>query len=174
MDADSPSERFLGLDHVHEALNDLFCGHQEALILRDFPIAVDLLETFDLLLRIHMRHEEELLLPIYDARCDRKMPAGGCGTKDFVLEHKRMLELLKDIQVRMRDLATRCRCRTAPRDIIALLDQECTFKHLVQHHNMREHSDLYPGVDDLASEGERVKLMKLCSEDWWASFRKSL
>lgn len=149
---------FLDLDHVHDQLGDIFLGHQEALILDDLSWAVELLDDFELRLRIHMQHEEELLLPIYESRRVHKTPMKGVGAEIYILEHKKMLELLANIETHLRDLASRCRCQTTPRDIIALLDKECTFKHLVEHHNVREHDILYAELDRITSQEERSRI----------------
>lgn len=156
--------RFLDLDHVHEELGHVFLRHQEALIACQLSAAGELLDRFEERLRVHMRHEEEWLLPIYEARRDRKNPMKEVGADVYSLEHKRMLELLAKIRTCLRGLAASD--KPAPRDIIALLDRECTFKHLVEHHNMREHNVLYAELDRLTSQEEQRELIGRCTREW--------
>ncbi|MBE7463112.1 MAG: DUF488 family protein [Planctomycetes bacterium] len=151
---------FLVLDRIHSALDVLFQRHQKALVTHRYAHAQELLDQFKAGLRAHMRHEEHWLLPLYDARQDRKNAPRGFGSEIFALEHKKMLNLLAGLKARMRGLvAGRTR---SPREVIELLDEECTFKHLTQHHNAREHSILYPSLDRLVSQEERVKLLARC------------
>lgn len=157
---------FLGLDRVHGELDEIFLRHQEAMIAVRLSEANELLDRFEERLRVHMRHEEDLLLPIYEARRDRENPMKGVGADVYILEHKKMLELLAKIRDCLRDLVAPG--NPAPRDVIDLLDRECTFKHLVEHHNMREHNVLYAELDRITSMEERRTLMERCSKKWAA------
>ena len=46
------------------------------------------------------------------------------------------------------------------RALIALLYAEAQFKHLLQHHDLREENLLYPTLDRVASEEERQELLR--------------
>lgn len=162
---------FLALDRIHNALDVLFQRHQVALVTHRYAHAQKLLDQFKTGIRAHMAHEERWLLPLYDARQDRKSVPRGLGSELFVLEHKKMLKLLAGLQARMRALVAG---RTlSPREVIELFEEECTFKHLTQHHNAREHSILYPSLNRLASQEERVKLLARClaSPSAWSGGR---
>jgi len=151
---------FLALDRIHNVLDVLFQRHQKALVTHRYAHAQELLNQLNTGLCAHMRHEERWLLPLYDARRDRMNAPKGFGSEIFILEHKKMLKLLAGLKARMRGLVAG---RTqSPREVIELLDEECTFKHLTQHHNAREHSILYPSLDRLVSQEERAKLLARC------------
>lgn len=158
--------KFLDLDHVHEELNEIFLRHQDALIAFRLSMASDLLDDFEERLRLHMRHEEEWLLPLYEARRDRQGQQRGLGAEVYALEHKKMLELLAKIRACLQDMAAVG--SPTSREIIVLLDRECTFKNLVEHHNMREHNILYTELDRLTSEEERHELTSRCAQEWTA------
>ena len=50
--------------------------------------------------------------------------------------------------------------------MIELLDRERTFKHLVEHHDAREHDHLYPQLDRLTSAAERDELAERLDREW--------
>ncbi|MEJ2239635.1 MAG: hypothetical protein P8X82_15170 [Gemmatimonadales bacterium] len=103
---------------------------------------------------------------IYEARRERHKATKGIGAAVYSLEHKRMLQLLAKLRSRLQDLA-RCNKPTS-RGIMSLLDQECTFKHLAEHHNMREHNVLYAELDRVTSPEERRELTRRCAREWAA------
>jgi hemerythrin-like domain-containing protein len=53
------------------------------------------------------------------------------------------------------------------REIIELFDEQALFKHLMQHHDMREENILYPTLDKVTSEEERWELLSKCSDVAW-------
>lgn len=147
---------FLSLLHLHERLTELFLLHQEALLLLDMALAQSRLRQFEIELQAHMRVEEELLLPVY-SRAGR-IPGG--PIEFFTGEHKRMLEFL----ARFDEKVTQLQNKPADlhRKIIELFDVEATFKHLMQHHDLREQNILYPTLDRITSETEREELLSHC------------
>ena len=153
---DAITNSFLSLMKVHEALNELFYLHQEALLVFDIPGALALLTEFEGELREHMRLEEEILLPVYE-RAGR-IPGG--PVIFFTGEHKRMLEFLQRFHSTLNRL-TACDAATLKREIITLFDQQAVFKHLVEHHDMRERNILYPTLDRVTDETEKHDLFAL-------------
>ncbi|MCZ7646156.1 MAG: hemerythrin domain-containing protein [Planctomycetota bacterium] len=151
---------FLELDLVHEKLEEDFQRHQEALVTHRYSDARSWLKKFKDGLRIHMRHEEQLLLPLYESRCGRMAKIKGFKTNVFVLEHSKIMEWLSRIQTGTRGL--RIGRAATPRAVISILDLECTFKHLIQHHNQREHNILYPALNRLTTKEERADLLRSC------------
>lgn len=153
---------FLDLECIHEHLQEIFLAHQEALILQDVTIAEELLDDYKSQIHAHIRYEEQKLLPIYESRRDQRISIRASGARIYTLEHKKILTMLDDIKARLFELVSHDCCRIAPQKIIAIFDQESVFKHLVEHHDMREHEILYPSLDQLTSPKERLKLMKQC------------
>jgi hypothetical protein len=43
--------------------------------------------------------------------------------------------------------------------VIKLFDEEATFKHVVEHHDLREQNILYPTLDRVTTEVERQELL---------------
>ena len=150
------AKSFLSLLRLHERLTELFLVHQEALLLLDIDLALSRLRQFKAELQEHMRVEEELLLPVY-SRAGR-IPGG--PIEFYTGEHKRMLEFLARFDEKLAQLQiTRA---DLYRKIIELFDEEATFKHLMQHHDLREQNILYPTLDRITSETEREELLRHC------------
>ena len=75
----------------------------------------------------------------------------------FTSEHRKMLWFLERFAGKLRRLDSRT--PGLAREIIALFDDEAQFKHLVMHHDLREHNILYPTLDRVASEEERRAML---------------
>lgn len=132
---------------THSALDRLFLDHQRGLLARDWARAEKRLAEYERELLAHMRHEERDLLPIYR----RHGEAPGAPAVFFTGEHRRMREFLRRIKARLRGL----RSNRSPEKVLALLDLEAAYKNLVQHHDRRERSKLYPALDRAATPQER-------------------
>jgi hemerythrin-like domain-containing protein len=149
---------FLTLLEVHRELDEVFFRHQEAVLLCEIDRAIDELKTHERKLLMHMQDEEELLLPIYTARTE-KIPGGSLEL--FTAEHKKMQKFLAEFrealpQMRAKDPSD------LRRSIIALLDRQFMYKHLSEHHDLRERNVLYPWLDRITSEEERRALLMKC------------
>lgn len=130
------------------------------------PQAERSLETYVRLLSLHMRHEEELLLPVY---C-REQPPQRFPLVLFTGQHQRMRELLANVRQRLAGLASNA--RTTTREIIELMDYERTYKHLVEHHDGAERAALFPTLDRLLSADEQRRLIEPCAAEWLALERE--
>lgn len=151
-------ESFLDLLEIHEHLNETLLLHQEALLALDLELAFARLKQFESELRAHMRIEEDLLLPVY-ARAGRIQ---GGPVEFYTGEHKRMLEFLQRFTEKLEQLMRNP--KNVKRGIIELFDEQAQFKQLMQHHDMREQSILYPTLDRVTSEEERRALLVKCRE----------
>ena len=147
---------FLSLLSLHEHLNELFLAHQEALLKLDVDLALSRLQQFEQELRAHMQVEEGLLLPVYSRA--GQIPGG--PIEFFTGEHRKMLEFLARFTEMLQQLKTKP--ANLPREIIKLFDTEATFKHLMEHHDLREQNILYPTLDKVTSEEEREELLSQC------------
>jgi hemerythrin-like domain-containing protein len=145
---------FNGLLDVHDEIDELFLQHQEALLSLDLNAAREKLAAFQEELFEHMALEEEELFPIY-ARAG-EIQGGGVGL--FAAEHRKMREMLTRF-TQMLD-AIDPASANVKRAVIELLDAETSFKSLMAHHDLREGNILYPTLDQVASEGERRKLLE--------------
>lgn len=149
---------FLSLLEIHEHVSEMFLLHQEALLALDIDLALARLKEFERELRAHMRVEEDLLLPVY-ARAGRIQ---GGPLEFYTGEHKRMLEFLARFAQKLEQLKTKP--ANLKRGIIELFDEQALFKHLMQHHDMREKNILYPTLDKVTGEEERRDLLNRCGD----------
>ncbi|HSE36650.1 MAG TPA: hemerythrin domain-containing protein [Blastocatellia bacterium] len=152
---------FLVLLGLHQHIGELFLVHQEALLALDVELALSKLTRFERELRAHMRVEEDLLLPVY-ARAGRIQ---GGPLEFYTGEHKRMLEFLERFTERLERLKQDP--TNLKREVIELFDEQALFKHLMQHHDMREENILYPTLDKVTSEEERWELLSKCGGVAW-------
>ncbi len=138
---------------VHLRLGELFYEHQRALLDFDFRGALTRLEAYEAALLAHMRQEEELLIPLYGRRAEAPR---GAAADFFLLEHEKMRRHLAHFREQLPKLAG----LTEPaRALIKLLDQETTYKHIVEHHDERERRHLYPALELVTTEAEREELL---------------
>jgi iron-sulfur cluster repair protein YtfE (RIC family) len=140
---------FLTLLETHRELDELFLRHQEALLALDLWLAGERLDEFERQLRSHIRLEEERLLPLYR----RAGPLAGGAPELFSSEHRKMLALLGTLRERLAGLDADQ--FDLPREVLQLLEHETMFKHLVEHHDLRERKILYPALDEVTTEQER-------------------
>ncbi|MBI3910877.1 MAG: hemerythrin domain-containing protein [Armatimonadetes bacterium] len=153
---EAPPSTFLSLLQTHAQLDELFLLHQEALLAFDIPLAIERLHEFEHRLLIHMCQEEDLLLPVYQRA--GSIPGGTIIL--FTGEHQKMRELRGRFQEILGRLASEP--PGLRREIIRLLDYQTMFKHLVEHHNLRERNILYPTLDKVTGEEERRELLGQC------------
>ena len=120
----------------HQMLTRLFALHQEALLDRDWDRARRLLEHYCSLMQRHIEIEDRFLL------APRETPAVGMRWTDEVYraEHRRIMLLLARLIERMMRVVQRS---VKPAGLIALLDQERSLKHLLEHHHHREEIALF-------------------------------
>ncbi len=149
---------FSALLELHEGLAEIFFRHQAALMRCDIDRAIEELKTHEAELFAHIQDEEELLLPIYQARTG-KIPGGPLEL--FTGEHKKMKMFIAEFY------ETLSRLRAADpsdltRSIISLFDRQFMYKHLSEHHDLREKNVLYPWLDRITLAAERRSLLKKC------------
>jgi iron-sulfur cluster repair protein YtfE (RIC family) len=147
---------FLVLCRVHERVNELFLQHQEALVESDIARARHRLALYERELLAHMEPEEELLLPVY-ARAGA-IPGGPLEL--FLGEHRKMREFLERFHATLLELEAHP--PDLRRRILQLLDEQAMFKHLVEHHDLRERNILYPALDRVTTDEERRALLRRC------------
>lgn len=144
---------FLHLPDLHRALDERFFEHQRALLHFDFRVALERLRRYESALLAHMRDEEELLLPLYR---ERVTPERGGAADFFLLEHRKMRRHLAHFAEQLPRLQG---LPDPTRAVLKLLDQETTYKHLVEHHDTREEKFLYPALERHTSDEEKADLL---------------
>jgi hemerythrin-like domain-containing protein len=147
---------FSALLEVHRALDALFAEHQEALLDRDIIIAARKLAAFDAGIREHIALEEDRLFPIY--RRAGHIPGG--AVELYRAEHRKILEYLD----RIRSMVEALKPGTPEKQaLIRLLDEETSFKRLMEHHDLREQNILYPALNRVATPGEKLAVLSRLS-----------
>ncbi len=149
---------FSALLELHEGLAETFFRHQEALMLCDIDRAIEELKRHEANLFAHIQDEEELLLPIYQARTG-KIPGGPLEL--FTGEHKKMKMFIGEFYETLSSLGA-AEPSGLRRSIIALFDRQFMYKHLSEHHDLREKNILYPWLDRITSDEERRRLLGKC------------
>jgi len=135
------------LPEEHREVEELFLRHQEALLEKDFAKAEDLLATVSRAVARHIEVEERELLPLYR---ERVPPQPGGDAELIVAEHRKIEAYLKRFSEQM--AAWRAQ-PPSPREVLGLLDVQSQFKHLMDHHDRRERSFLYPALERMGLEG---------------------
>ena len=146
-------DSFLQINDLHRDLCERFIEHQSALLHFDFRVALERLRRYESALLAHMRDEEELLLPLYR---ERAVPERGGATDLFLLEHAKLRRHLAHFAEQLPRLQY---LPDPTRAVIKLLEQETTFKHLVEHHDTREEKFLYPALERHTSPAEKADLL---------------
>lgn len=143
---------FNDLLSLHRELDEIFLEHQRALILGKLETALQRLETYERSLGDHILDEEELLLSIYGERVGA--PVGG-SVEIFLNEHRKIRDYLPLFKAEFSKLFA---ATDRERAIIFLLDSQTTFKKLLIHHDARERKFLYPLLDQVTTETERLTI----------------
>jgi hemerythrin-like domain-containing protein len=150
---------FIQFAKVHQWLDELFLTHQTALLSLDLAEAQRCLDLYQTNLLLHIKDEDELLIPTYGGRA-ADIPGG--AVEFFTGEHKKIRRFLGEFHEMLEQLRNRKKLQLK-HGIIQLLDREGMYKGLLAHHHAREHNVLYPWLDWLTSETERKKLLEQCS-----------
>lgn len=144
------------LDH-HKQMNEMFLGHQEALMGLEWDRAEILLERFRRTIEVHIHFEEAHLLPLYK---DRAGERPGAAVTLFVGEHKKIKQFLARFTRQVRSVQD---AENPRRALLSLFDQHTMFKHLMEHHDLRERNVLYPCLDEVTTLPERESLFQALS-----------
>ena len=147
---------------LHQQLDELFFEHQRALIRGELEVALAKLEGYEKELLDHIWDEEEVLIPIYAARAEA--PVGG-SAEIFLNEHRKIREYLVLFKAEFVKLSA---SEDRERAVIFLLDSQVIYKRLLVHHDARERKFLYPLLDEITTEQEKLSLfqrLKLPAKD---------
>jgi hemerythrin-like domain-containing protein len=138
---------------LHRELDERFFRHQVSLLDFNFRLALERLKIYESALLEHMRDEEEVLIPLY---AERANPARGGAADFFLLEHEKMRRHLTHFREQLPRLVE---LPEPSRALLKLLDQETTYKHIVEHHDEREERHLYPALERVTTVAEREELL---------------
>lgn len=139
---------------LHEQLDELFFDQQRALIRGELQAALEKLEAYESELLDHIWDEEEVLIPIYAERAEA--PIGG-SAEIFLNEHRKIRDYLNLFKAEFTKLFA---ADEFERAVIFLLDSQTTFKRLLVHHDTRERKFLYPLLDEVTTEPEKLRIFE--------------
>jgi len=145
---------FASLEAEHKDLEQLFEGHQRALIARDLDAAVATINTFQNRLNWHIGYEDRVLLPLYKAKAGE---VEGGTLPIFQAEHRKLRECVASLARSTESLYS---SEDIVGSILNLLDEEALFKGLFNHHALREHNLLFPRLDAVTNETERERALE--------------
>jgi hypothetical protein len=145
---------FSDLLMLHQVLDELFFEHQRALIRGDLEVALAKLAAYESELLDHIWDEEEVLIPIYASRAEA--PVGG-SAEIFMNEHRKIREYLALFKAEFVKLSA---ADDLERAVIFLLDSQVIYKRLLVHHDTRERKFLYPLLDQITTEEEKLFLFQ--------------
>lgn len=133
---------FLGSDH--RACDDLFAAAEEAVAKRNWDGADKLFDQFQRAMARHFAMEENVLFPVFESKTGHAMGP----TQVMRSEHDQMRALLRDMQAAVE-----------AREEAGFLGLSETLNMLMQQHNLKEETVLYP-LSDRALAGERDGLIQ--------------
>lgn len=152
------------LSEQHRALQKLILLHQQSLVSWQLEEARRFLEDFEQDLKKHIQIEDDFLFPLY---CEIvPHPAGG-APEFFKIEHQKILWYLQRLSEKLDhllllpDSSERCLL------LIAIIEEESRFKHLMEHHELREENIMYPLLDrrlDPEKQKEILATLRKASE----------
>lgn len=116
----------------HEAIAEHLKRHQEALVGFELSNALGELEEFARRLRRHIRLEDDILLPAYEAL--GPAPRGG-KAEFFYDEHRKIEAKVAELLASVRGLSAGSTPRAA---VVALIEREARLKEVLNHHEQRE------------------------------------
>ena len=150
----------------HIDLDRLFFAHQEAVLNGDLPGALDGLHRYSVAHDLHKRFEETHLFPKFAEVDD----PGSWPLRIYQHEHDKIESRLQEIRATLTDLIERSVHGTElSMAIIALLDQEKSYKGLCEHHQEREEAGMLPALDNQTDAGWRRSLIEQFAHEWQAT-----
>ena len=101
---------------------------------------------------LHINAENTYLLPLYEKYIS-PIPAGG-AVEFFIHEHHKIKRHLDEFSAKNFDLSN------SADDLVSLFDKYYKFKHLLDHHHIREDTFLFRLLDRKLSEDEKKEVLK--------------
>jgi hemerythrin-like domain-containing protein len=155
-----PSSSLTDLNgRIHAWLDDLLLQHLEALTALNLNEAKELWRQFADALLAHAQAEDSVALPVYERLGN--FPEGGQPSL-FDAEHKGIERMLRSLTQRLENLSPDD--PSLRRRIVVSLDRYMLFRHLIEHHTLREQNIFYPLLDEKASDEEKQNIAQALTE----------
>ena len=151
------------IGQCHKGLDEVFLLHQEAVLLGRFDEEIQLLDCYQELHHLHMRFEDENLIPKLDGLGDQ----GRWPASLYTDEHAKVQELMGKTENNLLSLSNgRLSNKDFRRRIISFLDEERTFKRLCEHHQEREEAGMLPELDKQSDKKWRASVIGSFLKEW--------
>ena len=151
------------ITHCHQGLDEFFLLHQEAVLLGNFADASQLLDCFKELHHLHMRFEDETLIPKLAELGDK----GRWPAFLYTAEHAKIQELLEKATANLELLSNnKLSGNDLRRGIITLLDNEKILKGVCEHHQEREETGILPELNKQTDVAWRISIIKPFLDEW--------
>ncbi len=129
---------YLAIDKQHQQLGELFLMHQEALLLKDVHLSLEIFYSYKSLQVAHLTYENDCLLPEL-----AKLPELRWPHTLYLHEHNKIRDLLdKNEHCLNQTLALLENPDTTEQQyrrwIIELFEQQKSLKNVLEHHEQRE------------------------------------
>lgn len=161
-DAGIDSKGFTGLTvPFHLLLRQLLTMHQEALLIDDMALALNVFELFADALQRHLDVENNLLLPLHRSL----VPEYRWSPLVYEKEHDKLLQMAARIRRELAVLAAQ-QGRARRLAILEVLDYQRSFKSVMEHHEEREEQALLPELDAGADSGIYLETYAQVSVVW--------
>lgn len=138
---------------VHRDFERIFEQHQRKLLHFEFDEALALLDEYERALLTHINDENTHLLPIYIERGEIKR---GGAAQMFFDEHEKLANHVAFFKDEIAKLKTETDLDVK---VLWLIEREGFYKKLHDHHDIRETDFLYPELDRITSDEEKLELL---------------
>lgn len=169
---------YQAIDKQHQQLGELFLMHQEALLLQDVELAMEIFYSYKALQVAHLTFENDHLLPELAKLNDTRWPHSL-----YLHEHNKVRDLLNKNDLNLnkaQEVRNTESNKQYRRWLIDLFEQQKSLKNVLEHHEQREEqgmlSELFDQLDSdhvarLASELEvftqpELEIVYSKSADW--------
>jgi len=138
---------------IHVWLDEWLLRHLEALTALDLEAAKHWWRKFADALMAHSHAEDSVALPVYERLGN--FPEGGQPSL-FEAEHKGIEGMLRSLTQRLESLSPHD--PSLRRRIVVSLDRYMLFRHLIEHHTLREQNIFYPLLDEKANPEAKTNI----------------
>lgn len=133
------------LEISHRKLRQLFLMQQECLLLAEDEKAWQLMTVFADYLKAHLLFEEQHLFSLFS---DSTKQVLRWQPLVYQKEHEKLLQLLAK-NIAMLQSYSKLVGREKRLALLELLAKQNQFEHVLEHHEQREESDLFPALTEL-------------------------
>ena len=127
---------YQAIDKQHQQLGELFVMHQEALLIQDIELALEIFYSYKALQVAHLTFENEHLLPELAKLNDTRWPHSL-----YLHEHNKVRDLLDKNELNLNQTQTLLESSSNKeyrRWLIELFEQQKSLKNVLEHHEQRE------------------------------------